>query len=365
MDDTLFLGALPDTRPESEKQKDVQQAEVVATAAAPIWKEKKEKDIRSFPDQEQDGSGSCVAQTIKKSALILFWLKTQRFLDFSAVSIYFNRSNKPGSGMIGVEAFEIWRKLGISLEALVPSQNMNDGQMDAAKMTPEAIELAKAFSVANHVGLPNMDIEAVASTIEATGKPVMVWYWFTSREWSRQTPEVLDTFAFNDERMLKHSVTAVDYFLKDGKKCLRIEDSAHFGGLTKRDITEDFHSKRNWFTRYPATFKFDTTSPPQVTFKFARTMEFIPLDEAKNQPADMGKHEAQKADVIRLQDFLKAKGFFPTNQTSTGYYGSLTAKGVYAAQVAYEVAPLSELNSIVPRGGRVGEKTIIGFNARI
>ena len=37
-------------------------------------------------------------------------------------------------------------------------------------------------------------------------------------------------------------------------------------------------------------------------------------------------------EVVRLQDFLKAKGMFPTNVQSTGYFGSVTKKAVITFQ---------------------------------
>jgi len=63
---------------------------------------------------------------------------------------------------------------------------------------------------------------------------------------------------------------------------------------------------------------------------------------------------------LALQNILKYEGRFPSNVASTGYYGSITAKAVYAFQVAHKVAPLSELDSL--RGRRVGDKTIKALN---
>lgn len=48
---------------------------------------------------------------------------------------------------------------------------------------------------------------------------------------------------------LKHSVAVVDYGLRNGKKYLKIEDSAHFAGLTEHYISEEFFKARNWFNR--------------------------------------------------------------------------------------------------------------------
>lgn len=370
-----FLGALPDTRTEEAKQKDTNQIELVSSAAVVNWQEKPESQWRKFPDQDQDGSGSCVAQTIKKLAGILLWLKEQTYVTFSATHIYQRRSNRPGGGMIGVEAFDLWMQ-GITLEQLAVSERLNDSQMDGLKIETYKQDVGKVFKIGGHVGIANKDFEGVASTIQQTGKGIMVWFYFTSDEWSPFIPVVkyptLDLYAAATSR---HSVAAVDYFLVNGKKYLLIEDSAHFGGITRRLISEEFFKARNWFVRYPMNFTFQdqTTPPPQPQpqptpvpvkphYHFFKVLEFIPLD-ANGNISNPAKHAAQKNDVVQLQDILRYEGVFPANVQSTGYYGATTAKAVYNYQVKHNVAPLSELNSIVPKGGRVGQKTLDSLNA--
>lgn len=66
-------------------------------------------------------------------------------------------------------------------------------------------------------------------------------------------------------------------------------------------------------------------------------------------------------DVKQLQKYLREKGFFPTTQECTGYYGSITAKSVLAFQLAYKVASLWELYAL--RGSYCGKKTIKALNA--
>jgi hypothetical protein len=68
-------GALVDTRTKAEKEKDYFFAEVVASANPVDWVEKKESEWRSFPIFNQNGSGSCVAQTMAKMLGVMLWLK--------------------------------------------------------------------------------------------------------------------------------------------------------------------------------------------------------------------------------------------------------------------------------------------------
>lgn len=274
--------------------------------------------------------------------------------------------------MAGVDAFNIARK-GATLEELVPSQDMNDSQMDGMEIPQYKQDVGSVFKIGNYVSLPIKDIDTIASIIQTTNKGVMVWFYFKSDEWT-DAPTVkypdLNLYAGDTSR---HSVTAVDFTLYQGKKALIIEDSwgKSFGLNGQRVITEDFFKARNWFAAYPINFAFDDQTQPQPEpqpspgpgkpkYTFTKPLVFILWDSSKNQPANLALHENQKSDVVALQNILKYEGHFPSNVSSTGYYGSITAKSVYAFQVSHKVASLSELDSL--RGRRVGEKTIKALN---
>lgn len=339
-------GALPDNRSDEQKKKDYTFKEVVAAAAPVNWIEKSDAEIRKFPDQQQDGSGSCVAQTIKKLALVNLFNKEKSIEVFSATFIYQQRSNKPSSGMIGVEAFDIWANTGITLESLLSSENMDDAAMDAMKVEQYEKDVAAIFKIKNHVGwnAPSSAFEEIASVIQQTGKGVMTWFYFTSPEWSLQFPTV-QTPGLALADALKHSVAAVDFCLRNGKKYLVIEDSAHFGGLTRRFISEEFFAARCWFARYAMSFQFDAQTITKPHYVFSKVLEFGITDP----------------DVKALQDILKFEGLFPSNTESTGYYGAITAKALLQWQIAHAVASTDELNQLA--GRRVGPKTINVLNS--
>ena len=109
-EEQFLSGAIIDIRPEEEKEKDYHFGEIVAAANPVNWVEKPQSAWRKFPIFNQDGSGSCVAQTLAKLLGILYWLKNQLYVHFSATHIYQRRSNKPYGGMAGVDAFNIARK---------------------------------------------------------------------------------------------------------------------------------------------------------------------------------------------------------------------------------------------------------------
>lgn len=309
MENFNFTGALLDTRSKEEKDKDYFFEEMVATANPVLWVEKAEKDWRTFPVQNQNNSGSCVAQTARKLLRVLFTNICGKDIDFSASHIYSRRLNKPQGGMIGVDAMNILTK-GTSLNVLMPSDLMTDAQMDAIKETDFDKKIGETFKVDNYVQFANGDFETVASTIQTTGKGVMVWFYFNHAEWSKLVPTV-DNPTLNFSEASKHSVTAVDFFLKNGKKYLLVEDSAHFAGYTRHLISEEFFKARNFFSAYPINFKYVTSEIPVID-KITKTLRFGMKDEQ----------------VKILQKVLQNKGYFPINSQITNYFGAITLKSV-------------------------------------
>ena len=338
-------GALIDDRPNEAKEKDYLFKEIVATANSVVWVEKPQSLWRKFPIFNQNNSGSCVAQTLAKLLGVLYWLKNNVYVHFSATHIYQRRTNKPYSGMVGVEALDIARQ-GVTLEELVPSQNLTDEKMDNAVIEDYKKEVGKIFKINNYLVLPTNDIETVASVIQTTKKGVMVWFYFTREEWTNHPVIKNPTLDIFDNETLRHSVTAVDAVLVDGKESLIIEDSwgTSFGLAGQRVIDKDFFEARNFFAAYPMNFAFEeqTTEKPKYTFNM--TLSFGQTNEH----------------IKSLQDILKYEGMFPINTDSTGYYGSITSKGVLLFQKKYKVASDLELDQL--QGKSVGPKTIIKLN---
>lgn len=330
-------GANIDTRTQEEKDRDYRFEELVAKINPIEWKEKSQGEWRKFPIFNQNGSGSCVAQTMAKLMGILYWLKNQSYVHFSAADIYQKRSNRPQAGMSGIEAFDIARK-GATLEDLVPSQNMTDAQMDGIIIPEYKEKVGEIFKIGNYLSVPIQDIDAIASIIQTTKKGVMVWFYFKIDEWT-DTPQIKYP-GLTVQTGERHSVTAVDFTLYNGQKALVIDDSwgSLYGKAGQRVITEEFFRIRNWFAAYPMNFAFDgVAEKPEYTFS-----KDLKLGDINN-------------DVKALQNILKYEGMFPTNTDSTGKYGPVTAKGVMAFQTKYKVASGAEIASI--QGRSVGPKT--------
>lgn len=318
----LQNGALIDQRDSVERQKDYKFEEMVASANPVNWQAKPREQWRKFPIFNQNGSGSCVAQTGAKLLGINYSLKNNGdYVHFSATDIYQRRSNKPQGGMFAVDAFSILTK-GVTLEELARSQSMTDAQMDGMQIAPYKRRVGDVFKIGNYVALPTADIDTIASTIETTGKGVMVWFYFTYDEWTNE-PFIKDpNLSLIGSNTVRHSVTAVDYTIWNGKKALVIEDSwgRQFGWDGQRVITEDFFKARNYYAGYALDFDFTEKPDEPVKYQFTKPLEFSTKVEYLDE-------------VKPLQDFLKQQGTFPQNISSTGYYGAVTAKAVLQWQL--------------------------------
>lgn len=335
-------GARIDTRTEEKKEKDYIFREIVSAVAPVKWVEKPQSEWRKFPIFNQDGSGSCVAQTMAKLMGIMYWLKNQVYVHFSATHIYQRRNNKPLSGMSGIDVFKIAQK-GVTLEELVPSQSLSDLKMDSTVIEKYKEDVGEIFKIGNYIIITEKDMDTIASVIQTTGKAVMTWFFFQRDEWDN-VPIIknlqLDLYS---KIALLHSVTAVDFTLYQGKKALIIEDSwGAWGNFTgQRIITEDFFKSRNFFAAYPMNFTFEESKKDRPKYNFVTNLS---LGDTSSYVTD-------------LQNVLKYEGIFPLNIESTGYFGAITKKAVQDFQVKYSI-----VGKDAPDTGVVGPRTRAKLN---
>jgi len=342
----VFPGVIFDERTDEEKKNDVSFGEIVAKAEAVDWKEKPESEWRMFGVQNQNGQSSCVGHAGRKALRVLFHTNHSLDVDFSALDIYRRRSNYPDGGMA---AWDLWNILtgGTTLAQLLPSDGFSEAHANAVTVPTWMRTVGNVFKIMAGVNLPMNDIDAVASVIQRTGKGVVLFYYFTQTEWSRKDPRMLaphpDLYSSSS---LKHAVTAVDHTLIGGVKHLVIEDSAHFGGLSRRVISEDFHRARCFYAGYPMNFVFGPAEKNKPQHNFTREIVF-------GETSD---------EVKALQECLKYEGVFPSNVSSSGYYGSVTALAILAFQMRYAVASLITLEQLA--GRNVGPATRVALNKR-
>jgi hypothetical protein len=330
---TFHLGANFDTRPPAQAaREDVTAAEVIASAAAVDWKEIAPADIRVFGMQDQGSKSDCVAETRRKLKRIMLKVNKGLDLDFSSLAFYRKRVNFPGEGMIAADAIQLDQNIGMTLDSLVPSDAVRS-EAAANAIAPDAFndDIAKVFRTGDtDIVFTPGDLETMAGTIQKTRKGIMVWFYATVGEWSKLVPTIdIPDLTLRDSRVgVIHSTAAIEPALYNGQKGFWIDDSAHFGGLSRRFITEAFFKKRNWFASYPQAFKFEAGSTVKPHYFFAKDLEFSPTFFTD-------------ADVVALQEILKFEGVFPLNVDSTGYFGALTLEAVKKLQVKHGIKPIS------------------------
>ena len=293
----LFTGALL-------KDKDISEAtfeEIVGMANPVIWKEKTDLELRRFPDLNQYKSYKCGAFSARKMLGILYWIKYGIYLDFSDEDIYQRRANRPYAGMWEDDIYNILSN-GTTLKILAGNKNtQTDAESDAVKIEQYAHDVGTVFKTGKKIAINSIDIDTIASVIQTTGKPVLIMTYFSQSEYSQLVPKILDYNSKNSSNgMMVHYIIATDFYIRNGVKYLKCEDSAWFGGIADRRLTSEWVSKRVLSASYPMNFKF---------------IESILM------PTYTGS-------VSSLQDCLTVYGTFPSNVTNRGVYGSITIQAV-------------------------------------
>jgi len=232
-----FTGCLEDTRLEEEKNKDW--VKILAEGAVE-WNTKGFEDVKTFPVRNQDGSSSCVAQSLALMMGIENYFEEEKFIEFSAKDIYTRRTNQ-GGGMWGIDAFNIAKKHGATLEVLIPSQNQTEAQINQIQRNTSDEEIGKIFTIKDYYQLP-FSLNQIAQIMEnrrnGYAKPVMVWFRFPRAEWN-SIPQMTNS----SHDIVHHSVVAVDYGILNGKRGLFIQDSWGLHSSTTnglRFISEDY-----------------------------------------------------------------------------------------------------------------------------
>lgn len=338
-------GALIDTRPIEKKNKDYQFSEIVASTNPVIWQTKSESEWRIFPIFNQFDTNMCVSFTVAKQLGIQSFINEGEYIDFSKAHLYERRSNKPSAGMGSDDGYNIVRKEGITLEQLYPTPSKNNDGKDL-RIKKSSNLVGQIFKIDAYLSVER-DIDTIASIIQTTGKGVMVWFWGNYKEWNQEVPKILDKTQTLYTAVVRHSVTAVDFFLYKGKKALLIEDSwgIKTGNNGRRIITEDFFNARNYYAGHIMNFKFenDELNISEPKFNITKSVSF----------------GDNNIDVGQLQQMLRYEGLFPVNTQTTTYYGAITAKAVMDWQLKHGVDSPEVIGNL--QGRYFGQKSLKKF----
>lgn len=318
-----YTGAFDD-QTEEQKLFNYNSDELFAGSGTVEWKP---IEISSaYPLRFQSTSLSCVAQTGATLLGIDNLREEGRFINFSASDPYQRRINNTSGGMGINDAGQIFSKTGATFEHLMPSQNMGEHAINSVARHPSDEQIGKIFKAGNYVHTP-FNIDRIAQVMEQNKvngivKPLMVWFLFYYDELGF-TPTIKHS---KGSGMIHHSMTCINYGLINGHKSLLVQESAMhettFNGL--RAIKEDFIKERMtasvYFTDLSNLWREVTDA--SVGAKIDLRGVVLPLN---------------RDNTILIQNALKIEGFFPQEQTSTGFYGGITRGAVVKFQRKYNL----------------------------
>lgn len=337
MSDSTYNGAF-DNRSEQEKSLDFKWSEV-STLGEVTLEERGSK--YSYTQRFQDGSGSCVAQSTAKMLEVWDYKHDNTPTVYSATPIYQKRVNRPGAGMVGVDALGLASNGNVFLESDAPSQNMDDAGIDSVvyesgKKLPE--------HPTNYLVMP-ISFDVVVQETRAVGA-TMVWFKSSQAEWFMDVPT-----GNSDSEAIRHSTVAVDALLWKGLEYIIIEDSYGRWDIKsdiplkpgQRAISRAFFEKHCFFAAAFTAFHFEGGDKPKHFWSY-------PMKYGENS-----------MDVKFLQNVLKYEKFFPSDQESTGFFGGITAKALIKWQVAHGLTDFQYETDM--RKVRAGLKTIAILNS--
>jgi hypothetical protein len=334
-------GLVTDPRPIEEKEKDYEVKEILMVAPV-IWKAKSPSEWRRFPIFDQDGSGSCVAQTCAKLLGIENFLEEGKFVHFSARDIYSRRDNQGLPGMWLQNGLDIAYRYGSTLEQLMPSQKKNEQEMnDFSDRKTIDEQMALIGKAGGYVQSGVIDFNMIANII-AQEKGVALACRFNSGDW------VNGKVINREDGKYGHLVTGVDYCLWEGKKAIILDNSWDYNwGFDGQGIITEDQPIRAWgfLQDLKNTWRDEEGKEiPKPQYKWRRDLGF----------------GMDNLEVSYLQRALMYEECFPIDVPATGYYGNITAKAVLLFQQKYQVASEEELVTL--EGKKVGPKTRAKLN---
>ena len=301
----IYNGAI-DNQSESQKARNYKFEEVCAGSATPIFEERPYYNI--LKQRFQNGSGSCVTQTMANEVFKILYQKYGNEVEVSAAYPYQKRNNPNMGGCSSIDIYDIFPKLGNVLECLMPSQNMGDTEMMKIPCLNFMVDLAKLYNF-KRIALP-LDFDTVVATMQQTGKCVMLWFHFTGKEWYREIPIVLNEYPTGG-----HSVAGFDGIKENGKDYITIAETykpetADKNGVRK--ISREYFNARCFLASYLINFKLETATIERPHFDYS---------------------------IISAQKCFKFEGLFPLNVNEVENWGNITRSACKKFQLRYNIFP--------------------------
>lgn len=327
-----YTGILPDNRSKKLKDKDYSLDEIAFGSSEYLTKTEADKSKKLLTIRDQAVTSQCVCFSTCSV------LENTEGIVLSPVYLYTQRKNKPDPGCYYNDIGDIVVNQGVCREEILPTPT-DEKSANTTQVTPEAREDAKKYKQKSYLVKENPTIDYIKDIVNS-GDSLLASIFATGKEWGQEYPELINKKITIDTAPIRHAITILpnSAHTYKGKKYVIIQDSAHFGKVVFRYVSEDFIKARmriiqnftdleyiepqKWIT--PALYK---------GYKFTRDLTVGINGE----------------DVNALQEILKVNGYFP-NVKTTYYFGGLTRQAVKDFQKTYEASILWKVGLKLPTG---------------
>lgn len=314
----INTGALRDDRTELQKEGAYDARELV-TASQVEWKEK--TSWKRYPVKRQYYTGECVAQSTTKHLGINNERETGQYQDLSAGFFYWFRVNKGTAGMIWADAMKIATTIGSCLGFRV-KQRIRDSDIEVTP-TEEMKKEALKYKGKLYIEDKERSLDSIARIIDSRGS-CLIWFWFdeSGKEWWKVEPSILyPNLGTYSSGATRHALVATDYGIRNGKKVIKIEDSA---GNSSAENEQDRFIDENFIKRcFVSGYVIDEPNKVIMTVK----------------PTWIGtrilKVGMSGEDVKTLQQILAVEGCYNFDKF-TGFLGGITKAGIIKLQEKYK-----------------------------
>lgn len=359
MDSTTpkFLGVVKDDRTAEEKEFDIIDTEFIGTdAQVPSYfatQEEASKFVNFFPKLNQLYTSSCMIHGHGLTTVIYDAIKNNRpAIVLAPIFNYRQRVNFPSPGMIQYDVQNLTINPGIIPFAELPTPQ-EETDANAVVITAD---MKKNVVIVDgtwvNLGNPK-NIDAIAIVTNTFGLAATIILWASEAEWSGSVVDVLDPSVTEANAYVQHNVTVLPqsaYKDSTGKRWVAIQDSAWFGGLNTRWVSENFISQRIVASDYLIGITSNNRPTEKPAHTFTKTLTYGMTDAVE---------------VTALQKMLQYLGFLATEVNGTpvpyGYYGGMTKQAVLAFQNAHPEEILTP-NGLTTGNGYFGPSTMSYMN---
>lgn len=280
----------------------------------------------ALPVKDQGNTSSCGGQAWGNFGGVVESLATATFEERSAKFIYSQTYvNTPGGGSAGRDNCQLVQKQGWGLESLTPSYENGsiptEGFMRRSQdITDPARQRASEATAISYANAGN-DIDSVAQAMAANSGIIIGVTGINNGTWRSENVIPPTQVQLNSGFTFRHWLYAGKAaLLPNGKRAIKIFNSwgKNVGANGWQWLDEDYFKGDMVFSSWTLIYNQKVVVPSSFKYQFQVNMQYGERSE----------------EVKMLQTALQTLGHFPSSLNPTGFYGNVTANGVYKFQVS-------------------------------